>query len=89
MPDNPAPRKPGLRRLWPILVVDAVFLVAIVATVRSGTGSEPAIGPFSRMEALGIGFALASALATVLMVVLSKRGARAEEQRTVWTREDR
>ena len=50
----------GIRQLVPVLVVDAIFLVAIVAVLMSGIGSRPYIGELTVLHTLLVAFALTS-----------------------------
>ena len=73
------PNKPiiGIRQLVPILVVDALFMAAIIGVMMAGTGRQPYIGGLTLLETLLIAFVVVSAWLTYATIVRPMRRAQA------------
>ena len=70
----------GIRQLVPILVVDALFMAAIVGVMLAGTGHRPYVGGLTLLETLLIAFVVVSAWLTYATIVRPMRRAQAARQ---------
>ena len=77
MPDKPII---GIRQLAPILVVDALFIVGIVASIMTGAGQRPYVGEMTLLQTLLIAFGIVSAVLTYWCIVRPMRRAQAARQ---------
>ena len=73
------PNKPiiGIRQLVPMLVVDAVFVVALVMAVTTDAGQRPYVGGLTLLETLLVAFVIVSAAMTYWTIVRPMRRAQA------------
>ena len=81
------PTKPGFRRVLPILVVDGIFAIAIVAAILTGRAHDPVLGDFTLLHVLGALFVLASGATMFVTMVLPARRAKQAANDTVWERD--
>lgn len=75
------PAKPviGIRQLIPVLVVDAVFVVAIVAVILGDVAHRPYVGSLTLLQTLLLAFGLVSLAVlhfTVMRPLMREQAAR-------------
>ena len=80
------PTKPDFRRTLPILVVDGVFVIAIVAAILTGRADRPVLGDFTLLHVLFAALFVASGAVTFFMLVLPAIRAKRAARDTVWER---